>query len=164
MSLKLVTQGKMEQHAFFFYLNDTAVVHYSITSFDLALFSFSLSPNHSLYLTCPCFSCFPLLLVFIDFPQTTRRIGSNLSYEQAHPVTQPGSACALSFIYESHYQCSAEQNNSDVIAFISFSVLTEWNNLLWPPATVPWRAETKMIIKTFKSFKNLCEECNNNKI
>lgn len=41
-------------------------------------------------------------------------------------MTQPGSVCALSFIYESHYQCNAEQNNSDVIAFISFSVLTEW--------------------------------------
>lgn len=43
-------------------------------------------------------------------------------------MTQPGSACALSFIYESHYHCNAEQNNSDVIAFISFGVLTEWHN------------------------------------
>lgn len=45
-------------------------------------------------------------------------------------MTQPGSACAFLFINESHYQRSAEQTNSDVIAFMSFSVLTEWNDHL----------------------------------
>lgn len=39
-------------------------------------------------------------------------------------MTQPGSACALSFIYVGHYQSNAEQNNSDVIAFFSFIALT----------------------------------------
>lgn len=43
-------------------------------------------------------------------------------------MTQPGTVCALSFIYENHYLCNAEQNNSDVTAFIYFSVLTEWHN------------------------------------
>lgn len=47
-------------------------------------------------------------------------------------MTQPGSACALSFIYESHYQCTAGQNNSDVTVFIFFTVLAEWNNPLSP--------------------------------
>lgn len=107
----------------------------------------------SLSLICLGFSCFPFLLVFIDFSQTTGRVGSNLSYEQVRPMTQPGSACALSFIYESHCQCSAEQNNSDVIAFISFSVLTEWINPFPPPATASWRAETKIITKTFECSK-----------
>ena len=80
--------------------------------------------SHSLSLSLSLVSsCFCLLLVPIDFSQTTRRAGSDLSYE--HPMTQPGSACALSFINGSHYQRSAEQTNSDVTAFISFSVLTE---------------------------------------
>lgn len=81
----------------------------------------------------------------------TRRIGSNLSYEQVHPVTHPGSACALSFIYESHYQCSAEQNNSDVIAFISFSVLTERYDPFGQQQL--GKLELKWEIKTLKSFK-----------
>lgn len=34
--------------------------------------------------------------------------------------------CALSFIYESHYLCNAEQNSSDVTTFISFIVFIEW--------------------------------------
>lgn len=56
---------------------------------------------------------------FIDFFQMTGHTGSNVCYEQVHPVTQPGLACALSFIYERHYQCNGELNNSDVIAFLS---------------------------------------------
>lgn len=54
-------------------------------------------------------------------------------------MTQPGSASALSFIYESHYQCTAEQNNSDVMAFISLGAFSERYNPLWPPPTVAWK-------------------------
>lgn len=96
---------------------------------------------------------FHVLLVFLEFPQTTRRIRSNLSYEQVHPVTQPGSARALSFIYESHYQSDAEHNNSDVIAFISFSALTDWYDSFGHRQQSP----AKLKLKPFKSFKNLSE-------
>ena len=122
------------------------------TSDSLSWFYFSFPPSQilSLSLSSLYYCFFPSC-----FSQTSlrRRDAPGQTHEEEHRRTKPGSACALSFIYKSHYHCSAEQNNSDVMAFVSLCS-AEGNFPFWPLAAASGKAETQIMIKTVKVRKH----------
>lgn len=91
-------------------------------------------------------SCLHLLVVFMIFSQTMAHIGSNLSYKQLHPMTQPGSAWALSFIYDGHYQ-----RNAKVMSLLSLhSMYLPNDTISLLPAVAARKFESTAILQTFR--------------